>query len=336
MHRCFELARLAHKHVKTNPNVGSVLVYKNRIIGEGYHQYFGGNHAERNAILSVSQSDKPFIKDARLYVTLEPCQIVSKTPACSDLILEHNIPEVIVSVEDPNPLMQGKSLLNLKRHGLKIESGILANEGQRLIMPFKKSLKKLPYIILKYAQSSDNYISRKGEQTWLSNLASKRKVHKWRSEVDAIIIGYNTALIDNPKLTTRYNSGDSPLRIVLDRMLSLPKNHHLWSDDMPTVFIHQHGEAQQTELKTTVKIDFDENLELNVCKWAYNQGLFRIIVEGGAKTLNSFISSGLWDEARIIRTRHLLGSGIRAPFISQKSIKVERFLNDEVHYFLNT
>ena len=339
MSRCFELARLAGKNVKTNPNVGAVLVYNDRIIGEGYHENFGGHHAEKNAILHVSESDKHLVKDACLYVSLEPCNIESKTPACTALISQYQIKKVKISVEDPNPAMRGKSLKMLQEQGVEIESGILAEEGHAVIKPFQAQLNKRPYIILKWAQSTDNYISKKGEQVWLSNSASKRKVHYWRSQLDAILIGYNTALIDNPKLTTRLVPGSSPVRMLIDRDLSLPRTHHLWADAYPTIFIccnkiDTEG-VESNSLKSIYPIDFEGHIENQICKMAFSQGLYRIMVEGGSKTLKGFINSGLWDEARIIKCPVQLKKGVAAPFIQETFWKMERFLNNDVHYYLN-
>ena len=316
--------------------VGSVIVHNGQIIGEGYHEYFGGPHAERNAIASVKHNDRSRIKESCIYVSLEPCNFKAKTPACSELILENKIPEVKISVLDPNPRVSGNSLSFLQRNGVKVASGICASEGENLIRPFKRHLQKKPYIILKWAQSRDNYISRKNERTQLSNPAVNRLVHKWRSESDAIVVGFNTAIIDNPQLTTRLFPGKNPVRIILDRDNTLPRHLHIWSDPYKSIFLTENSRNSNSKaIKEEVSIAFDTEFAERFCKLAFEKGLYRIIVEGGAKTLQSFIDWGLWDEARIIRSEKILGSGVRAPFINTEVQRMERFLDNDVLYLIN-
>ena len=335
MARCIELARLGGSKVKTNPNVGALLLYEDKVIGEGFHKYYGGDHAEVEAVKSVSVENKDLIQHATLYVTLEPCCIHAKTPACSDLIIHHQIKKVVVGTKDPNPAMQGKSIQLLKSKGIEVIDGVLENVCQELIAPFRAHLDQRPYILIKYAQTSDNYIGIKNGQVWLSNYASKRLVHKWRSENDAILIGYNTALIDDPALTTRLYPGPHPHRVVLDRKLSLPRSHQLWADEYPTTFITERTseKVDDKQHKSIETMDFNESLEENICKLVFKKAFYRLMIEGGGKTLQSFISKGLWDEARVIRTRKTLGSGIRAPYLKQKHCKMERFLNDSVYHY---
>jgi len=339
INRCFELAVLSGKAVKTNPNVGAVLVYNDKIIGEGYHQAFGESHAEKNAIASVSANDRKLIPHSRLYVSLEPCCIESKTPACTELILNNKINALTVSVEDPHLPMRGKSLALLSNKGVKLESGILRKKGYQLILPFLAQLSGRPYIILKWAQSRDNYIGKRNQHVWLSNHASKVKVHGIRAQADGILVGYQTALQDNPKLTTRLVPGDQPARIVIDRHLSLPRSHHLWNDRHKSIFVCDKASAhlpkQENPLKEVEAIDYNVNMESQICQLAFKRGLFRIIVEGGAKTLKGFIDSGLWDEARVFRTPVVLTKGVTAPFISARNERMERFLDDELYYYFN-
>ena len=216
MHRAIELATLAKANVGANPNVGAVLVYKDRIIGEGFYEKFGEAHAEVNAINSVREEEKPFIADSTLFVTLEPCNFYGKTPACSEFILKNKIKNLVIGCEDPNPKIAGSSLSYLRQKGVHIMSGILESDCRALIAPFRTNiLFQRPYITIKFAQSKDFYLSKKGEQTWLSNSYSKLFSHKLRSENNAILIGTETAQIDDPELTNRLYSGNSPLRIVL-------------------------------------------------------------------------------------------------------------------------
>lgn len=332
MKRCFELARLAGNNVKSNPNVGSLVVWNNTVIGEGYHQYYGGLHAERNAILNIKEKDRPKLKEATLYVSLEPCNIHGKTPPCTDIILESEIPKIVVSVKDPNPKMQGKSLQYLKAKGIEVIDGILEKEGSELIKPFLSNLQNRPYVMLKFAQSSDAYFGKRNKQVWLTNEHSKRKVHLWRSQFDAILIGYNTALIDNPQLTTRLVPGNSPVRVVLDDMLSLPQSHYLWSDDHPTIFITQKEETTSKPHKSIVVLEKDDDYLTSILQYLYKKGICRLMVEGGANTLNAFIIKQLWDEARIISTSIALGSGIRAPQIKDKKYRTEVISDNRIDY----
>ena len=336
MRRCFELAKLSHNKVKGNPNVGSVIVIDDIIISEGYYQNYGGLHAERNAILNVKEKDKNNLAKATLYVSLEPCQIHGKTPPCNDIILSSGIKKVVISTTDPNPLMQGESIKLLKSNGIEVIENILHKEGQSLIKPFIATLNKRPYIIIKFAQSSDAYFGKRGKQVWLSGEIAKRKVHIWRSQIDAILIGYQTALIDNPKLTTRLVGGPSPLRVVLDDDLSLPKTHHLWADEYPTLFITQiKNPIQSNSLKSIAYITKDEHYQEAILDHLFKMGIYRLIIEGGSQTLKYFIAKDLWDEARIIRSNKALVSGIRAPFITGKLHKKEKFDNDTLEYVFN-
>jgi len=338
MNRCFELALLAGNSVKSNPNVGAVLVYNNRIIAESFHKFYGGNHAEKNAILSVCDEDKQYIKDSCLYVSLEPCNIHSKTPPCSDLILKEGIKKIVIGTEDPNPEMQGKSLDYLRSKGVEVISNVLQENAKRLIAPFRANLSNRPYVILKYAQSSDNYIGKKNKSVWLSNDILKFKSHIWRSEIDGILVGYQTALIDNPQLTNRLVPGNNPIRVVVDRNLSLPKTHHLWSDPFKTIFVTS-NEAQQSndssEVKTVISLNFDDKLYSAICTVLYERGINKLMVEGGAKTIKSFIENALWDEARVIKTDISLKSGITAPNIDKPIDKLDKFLNNTVQYYFN-
>ncbi len=213
--RCFDMAVLGVDKVSPNPMVGAILVHKNRIIGEGYHEKFGQAHAEVNALRNVEPSDKKYISSSTLYVSLEPCCIHGNTPPCTDLIIKNGIPEVVISCLDQTPKVAGEGVGKLKRSGINVFEGLLKQKGERLSNIRNTFVtEERPYIILKYAQSLDGFIGKPDRQVWLTNSVSKRLVHKWRQEADAIIVGTNTALIDNPKLTTRYFSGSCPLRIV--------------------------------------------------------------------------------------------------------------------------
>ena len=333
--RCLCLAKLAHQKVKTNPQVGAVLVYKDRIIGEGYHQIYGGPHAEVNAINSVAPDDKALIKDATLYVSLEPCCIHGKTPACSDLILKHGIKKVVISCTDPNPKVSGNSLALLKQKGVNITNGVLEEEGLRLIKPFKTQLKGLPYLSLKWAKSKDHYIGRKDQSVWLSNELSKVYAHKLRSINDGILIGATTAVQDNPQLNTRKHPGSSPTRIVIDRSLKTPNTHHLYDGKMPTIFITDQKRDSSENLRF-ISIDFEAEDFINqLLKVLFKAGIYRLLIEGGATTLRHFIRSGHWDEAHIIQTNKLLTTGIKSPLVHGTLEEKIDLNQDEIFKLIN-
>jgi diaminohydroxyphosphoribosylaminopyrimidine deaminase/5-amino-6-(5-phosphoribosylamino)uracil reductase len=317
--RCIELANKAGKEVKSNPKVGAVLVHKDRIIGEGYHKKYGDHHAEVNTINSVKEEDRKYISDSTLYVSLEPCRIVSKTPACTDLILKHKIKKLVVSTTDPNAPMAGRSLLLLGEKGVDITTGILEKEGRRLIAPFIQNLAGLPYITLKWAKSKDNFIGIKEKQVWLSNEYSKAAAHKLRAENDAILIGTNTAILDNPQLTTRNHPGKNPLRIVIDRQHKIPLTHHLLSDEYPTLALSQSKRDLDNPLKNYVKVNFEHPAFLeNLMKSLYNKGISRILIEGGSGTLKGFIKANLWHQGIIFETDKIIEKGIKAPHLEGK------------------
>ena len=333
MQRCFDLAKLAGKQTATNPKVGAVLVYNNRIIGEGYHQHFGGPHAEVNAISIVPTHLKHKIPEAVLYVSLEPCCIQGKTPACSDLILNSGIKKVFASVSDPNPQIADKSFQILRKNGIEVVTGILEKKGEDLIRPFMVHLNRRPYVILKFAQSSDAYFGKRGKQLWITNRFAQMKVHQWRAECDGILIGYETARVDNPKLTTRLVPGEDPLRIVIDNELSLDKSLHLWSDNNNTLFVSSSVQTvTHSDNKRILSMDPAENQCEELLKKLFQLGIATLIIEGGAKTICKFVNSGLWDEARIIRSDKPLGNGIRAPKIEGRLFRIENLLSDRIEY----
>lgn len=338
--RCFDIAKNGGKHVASNPHVGSVIVYNNRIIGEGWHKKKGGPHAEVNAINSVSEKDKHLLSKSTIYVSLEPCNHTGLTPPCTTLILQHKIPKVCVSIPDPNPLMSGKSFELLRQNGVELIDGILKDKGYALIKPFTTCLqKKRSYTIIKFACSRDHYMGHADHQIWISNHYSKIQSHQWRSEIDAIIIGASTAITDNPKLTTRLHEGENPLRIVIDPNDRVPKTHHLWTDEHPTWFIRK---ADKTELKDNniahnkreicvSSSDFEEEL----LRYLYSQHLYRVMIEGGRKTIDHFVNQNLWDECRMIRSSQDLFEGIKAPNLNGILQDKYNLEDDEIIIFLN-
>lgn len=320
LRRCFQLARLGAGSVSPNPMVGAVLVHQHRIIGEGWHQRYGAAHAEVNAVASVAAADRALIAKSTLYCSLEPCFHHGKTPPCVDLILEQKIPRVVVSNTDPNPLVAGQGLEKLRAAGVAVETGLLEKEGWELNRAFFTWIsQKRPYIILKWAQSADGFLARTGEQTAISGPLAQRLVHRWRSEVDAILVGTTTALVDNPRLDNRLYFGKSPLRIALDFNGKIPDTAHLLDDTRPTWII---GPERAGGWKNTRFVPIQPFTEpANQMKtWlpplletlrADNRAI--LLVEGGAVVLQQFLDSGYWDEIRILESAQRLGNGLAAP-----------------------
>lgn len=308
--RCVLLAKRAGKKVKANPQVGAILVHENQIIGEGYHKKYGGPHAEVNAINAVSDQNKHLISKSTLYVSLEPCNHHGKTGPCSDFILEQKIPHVVIAQRDPNHNIENDGMGKLRAAGVRVDL-IEQVEAANLIRPFTHgALQGMPYVILKFAQSKDFYMGQKGKQVWISNPYTQHLVHKWRSEVDGIMVGSQTVQVDNPKLTTRLHHGESPMRIILDRNNSIDQRYHVMSDGNESLII-----SESDDLK-------------KVLKSLYNKGIYRIMVEGGATLFKSFIKENLWHEARIISSSKSLKSGIKAPAIKGKLVRTESLADD--------
>lgn len=331
MHRCIQLARLGAGHVAPNPMVGAVLVYQDEIIGEGYHRGYGGPHAEVNALESVAPEKKALVNKSTLYVSLEPCVHFGKTPPCTDLIISYNIPRVVVGATDADEKVAGKGIQSLRDAGVQVQTGILEEECRELNQQFFTfHTKKRPYIILKWAQSADGHMGTgTPERTIISNAYTQMLVHRWRSEVDAMLVGYQTALLDNPQLTNRFWGGRQPLRIALDKKAMLPETLHIFEDKAPTLIINEikSGKNQQVEY---VKINFDTLLE-DMLQELHHRNIQSILVEGGAKTLNRFIASHLWDECRVItNTEMRLPAGVTAPEMPTAHLTSRQIIGSDV------
>lgn len=335
--RCFDLAKLGIRNTSPNPMVGAVLVYKNRIIGEGFHRQYGSDHAEVNCIKSVKSEDHPFIKDATLYVSLEPCCIIGNTPACTDLIKKLGIKNVIYSSIDPTPGVNGKSKYLLQDNGTNVTTGVAYKKGDQIVR-YRSVIARLmrPYIILKFAQSVDGFMGVNDKQVWLSNSYTKTLSHKWRSEVDAIMVGTNTALLDNPRLDTRLHYGASPLRLVLDRKLRLNQDLNIMDKSSPTwIITEKESSKSKSDNLKYVNIAFDKQLIPNVLEELYKDNKGILLVEGGSQLLQSFIDLNLWDEARVFNTDVLLKNGINAPKINRLVHKTWKLRNNELQQFFN-
>ena len=316
MSRCFDLARRGFGHVSPNPPVGAVLVYQDRILGEGFHGYYGGPHAEVNAINSVLPEDRHLIPLSTLFVSLEPCRITGKTPPCTELILREGIMDVRVSTNDPNPSMAGSSLQHLRSQGIKITEGILEEEGKELIRMFATNiLLQRPHVILKWAHSKYNYIGKNEEHVWLTQPETGVWTHKQRSEVDAILIGARTVETDNPSLTTRYYTGRSAHRVIYDPNGRLYQQYHVFNDDGCKMFYFSTQEnpiLEGAHIHKFILNDSEDHVtQILAILFAHQIGI--LLVEGGAYAQNMFIKQNMWDEAWVIRTQHELNEGIVAP-----------------------
>lgn len=338
--RCLELAKNGFGFTYPNPMVGSVIVYKGRIIGEGWHQKAGEPHAEVNAINAVK--DKSLLKNATLYVNLEPCSHYGKTPPCADLIVKYQIPNVVIGALDTNPKVSGNGILHLINNGCEVVVGILEQECLELnkrFYTFHNS--KRPYIILKWAASADGFIAKKQtkaqerEPFFITNNQSLQLVHMWRTQEEAILVGTNTAVTDNPKLNARHSVGQNPIRVVLDRLLRIPKKSHLFDESVQTIVItDSKSDLPQNETNLIFEtIDFSKNIPKQICKVLYKYQIQSVIIEGGMLTLQSFINSNLWDEARIFKSKINLLDGVKAPQISGTLINTQKILNDELSIF---
>ena len=316
MQRAIELAELGRGHVSPNPMVGCVIVHGTKIIGEGYHEFYGGPHAEPNAIASVQQ--KELLPESTAYVSLEPCAHWGKTPPCANLLVKERIRKVVIGAPDSNPLVGGKGMNILKTGGIEVVSGILASKVRAQNIRFFTFMeKKRPYIILKWAQTQDNFIARENyDSKWISNVYSRQLVHKWRTQEDGIMVGTQTANYDNPRLNVRDWNGKNPLRIVIDRNLKLDSKLHVFDQSQPTLCYNQIKSEVLHHLEW-VKLQDGFTIE-NILEDLYKRKIQSVIVEGGAQLLRQFISSELWDEARIFIGGKEFGNGITAPNINGK------------------
>ena len=325
MRRALELARLGLGTVSPNPMVGCVIVHENQIVGEGWHQIYGGPHAEVNAIANVT--DKEILLACTVYVNLEPCAHFGKTPPCADLLVAHQVKRVVVANVDPNPLVGGKGIKKLEAAGIEVVIGVLEHEGQELNKRFFRGLaSQRPYVILKWAETSDGFIARANyDSKWISSPGSRMLVHKWRAEEDAIMVGANTALYDDPQLTVRDWSGRDPLRIVIDRNLRLPDHLKLFTDTLPTLRYNLH-KSEKFETYELVRVDAEQFID-NLLHDLYTRGIRSVIVEGGSAVLHYLIDNKLWDEARVFVSRQHFGEGIRAPKVS--GLFAEEYIEDD-------
>jgi len=338
INRCLELAKNGLGKTYPNPLVGSVIVYKDQIIGEGWHQKAGSAHAEVNAINSVVE--KSLLKKTTIYVSLEPCSHFGKTPPCSDLIIARDIKKVVIGAVDPFAEVAGRGIKKLMEAGCKVQVGILEKQCQELNKRFFTfHQKQRPYIILKWAQTANGYIApkfqEKREPVWISNQYAKQLVHKWRSEEQAILVGTSTAIADNPKLNTRLWQGTNPVRAVIDRSLKIPKQSALLDGSIKTLVFTEKEQVSENENLIFEQLNFSKNLPSQICQKLYQHNLQSVIIEGGAQTLQHFIETNLWDEARVFTGPAEFQQGVKAPKFSGKVLAEKTITTDKLKFYRN-
>ena len=315
--------------------VGAVIVHNEIIIGEGWHYQSGEPHAEVNAINSVK--DKTLLKEATIYVSLEPCSHYGKTPPCANLIIEYNIPNVVIGCVDSFSEVSGKGIEKLQQSGCNVIVGVLEKESIELNKRFfTYHTKKRPYIILKWAESNDGFIApiNNSEITWITNTYSRQLVHKLRAEEQAILVGTNTAITDNPKLDCRTWYGNNPVRIVLDRTLKISTDNQLFDGSVKTIVLTELKKRNSENLFFEV-IDFSENIPLQIYHVLYKHQLQSVIIEGGCKTLQSFIDENLWDEAHVFKGNTFFENGIKSPNFKGQIIHSKNIKKDTLTLYTN-
>lgn len=338
INRCIELAKNGLGTTYPNPLVGSVIVYNDEIIGEGWHKKSGEPHAEVNAVNSVK--DKSLLSKSTIYVSLEPCSHFGKTPPCCDLIIANNIPNVVIGTVDPNDKVAGKGIKRLIEAGKSVTIGILEEECSELNKRFFTfHQKQRPYIILKWAESLDGFIAPKEKEeqkpVWITNPYSRQLVHKWRSEENAILVGTQTVIDDNPTLNVRDWTGNNPVRIVLDRKNKISKESHIFNNDAKTIVISEENRIPKNEDIVFETIDFNGSIAEEITAVLFKHNIQSVIIEGGRQMLQTFIDAHIWDEAFIFKGTILFGNGTKAPVLHSKFVEKQTILNDELLIFRN-
>jgi len=341
MKRCLELAEMGNGQVSPNPLVGCVIVSGGQIIGEGYHKKYGQAHAEVNAVNAViekyGEEAAVLLKNATVYVSLEPCAHFGKTPPCADLLIRHQVQKVVIGNRDPFPDVDGKGMEKLLHAGIEVVSGVLETECSFVNRRFfTRITQNRPYIILKWARTANGYFAPKNSvQHWISGPLAKKLVHKWRTEEDAILIGKQTAITDNPQLSAREWPGRNPIRIMIDRKLEVADNSNIYNDQAKTIVINE----QKTDVINNIHYiqmeDMQYYLPQKIAYQLYLMDIQSIIIEGGANILNQFIAAGLWDEARVFNSAHSWDTGIFSPQINGRITSVNGIDNDQITIYEN-
>ncbi|WGH76153.1 bifunctional diaminohydroxyphosphoribosylaminopyrimidine deaminase/5-amino-6-(5-phosphoribosylamino)uracil reductase RibD [Tenacibaculum tangerinum] len=351
--RCLQLAKNGIGTTRPNPSVGAVIVHNNTIIGEGFTSPYGGSHAEVNAIHAVQNQE--LLKEATIYVTLEPCSHYGKTPPCADLILEKQIPTIVIGCVDTNSLVAGKGIERLQKAGRNVMVGVCeeaCKQQHKRFFTFQN--KKRPYIILKWAETKDGFIAplQKEEQqpVWISNSYSQQLVHKWRSEEQAILVGTNTVIADNPSLTVRSWKGNNPTRVVIDKSLRIPSEVTVFDGKVQTIVLANTNEKRGNKGETVAvtsndsenshvlvyeHIDFSSRVAAQICEVLHTHQIQSVIIEGGAQTLQTFIDANLWDEARVFMGDVSFGEGVKRPVLKAKLSSEKKIKNDILRIYRN-
>lgn len=335
MERCLELARKGAGRVAPNPMVGCVIVRQGHIIGEGWHQHYGGPHAEVNAIRSVA--DQRQLSEATLYVNLEPCSHFGKTPPCADLIIEKKIPYVVIGCLDENPDVRGKGIQRLIEHGVDVKVGVLDAESRHLNRRFFTYLREQrPYILLKWAQSADGFIDRDRDdndaRTIVSSPEAHLLVHRWRSEEAVILVGTNTVIADDPQLTVRLIDGPNPVRVTFDRRNRIPHTAKILDGTSATIIFND-GPHYNTDRAEYIPIDFSGDPIKQAMEILHHRKFLSVLVEGGTAILERFLQAGLWDEARVFVSPNDFGSGVKAPVFEHKAAREEAVGPDTLYTY---
>ena len=333
MKRCIELARKALGNTYPNPLVGSIIVHNSLIIGEGFHQKSGENHAEINAINSVENKD--LLKESTIYVSLEPCSHFGKTPPCANKIIETGFKKVVIGTLDSHEKVNGKGKKLIEEAGIEVVSGVLEKECQELNKRFFTfHRKKRPFIILKWAESGDGFLDQDFKPTQIGNSLTKQFVHQLRSEEHAILVGTNTALTDNPALTTREITGRNPVRILIDFELKVPLDFNIYNNEAPTLIFNAIKDSEEKNIRF-IKIE-KENFVENLMTKLYENQIQSVIVEGGSFTLQQFIDAGIWDAAIIIKNKNLkLSNGTKAPEFHHENFETKIFRDNIIEFHKN-
>lgn len=329
--RCIELANKAIGKTYPNPLVGSVIVYNNKIIGEGYHHKAGENHAEINAINSVQ--DKSLIPESTIYVSLEPCAHYGKTPPCALKIKELGFKKVVIGAMDSHDKVNGKGKKIIQDAGIEVVSGILEKECTELNKRFFTfHEKKRPYIILKWAKSGDDFMDKDFKPVSISNPLVNQFVHQLRADEHAILVGTQTALNDNPALTVRNVEGKNPVRVLIDFELKVPQDFNIYNKEAKTLVINTVKEEEKENIRF-IKIN-KENFLNELMNALYKEQIQSVIIEGGRFTLQQFIDENLWDEAIVIKNEALkLENGTKAPLFTIKAEKEEKFRDNIIQFY---
>lgn len=336
MRRCLELAVMGNGNVSPNPMVGCVIVHEGNIIGEGYHQKIGEAHAEVNAINDViakhGDHAAQLLKEATVYVTLEPCAHFGKTPPCADLLVKHQVKQVVIGNTDPFESVNGKGIAKLKNAGITVISRILEEECSFVNRRFFTRVKEhRPYIILKWAQTANGFFAPKNQsQKWITGTAAKTLVHQWRSQEDAILVGKNTVLADNPMLNTREVEGKNPIRLIIDKNLAIPLDYNIYNDQSKTIIFNEIKTDVVNNIHFVQMEDMHFYLAQKIAYQLYLMDIQSVIIEGGANLLNQFITANLWDEARIFTGSEHWNDGISAPQLEGSIIAESNIGNDKL------